>query len=164
MNFAPSMQIARNTLLSPTGLNDNMIERVFGTILAHRADYADLYFQYSRSEGWSLEEGQVKSGSFSIDQGVGVRVVSGEKTAFAYSDDINFAALESAARATRSIAQAGASGTTAVAASPVGRDLYTSADPVSGLSDGDKVQILERLEGFARAIDPQSRSSPRRRR
>ena len=154
MNATPSMQIARNTLLSPTGLDENMIERVFGTILAHRADYADLYFQYSRSEGWSLEEGRVKSGSFSIDQGVGVRVVSGEKTAYAYSDDINFAALESAARATRSIAQAGASGVTALASAREGRALYTSADPISDFSDADKVRILERLESFARAIDP----------
>ena len=66
---------------------------MFGQILTHKVDYADLYFQYSRSEGWSLEEGIVKSGSFNIDQGVGVRAVSGEKTAFAYSDDISLTAL-----------------------------------------------------------------------
>ena len=154
MNATASIEIARNTLLVPAGLDEGALERVFGTILAHRADYADLYFQYSRSEGWSIEEGRVKSGSFSIDQGVGVRVVSGEKTAFAYSDDINLVALEAAAKATRSIASAGSEGKTAVSKASKGLALYTSADPVSGFSDADKVRILERLEQFARAIDP----------
>jgi TldD protein len=154
MSALSSLQLARSTLLAPAGLDDSAIERVFGTILAHRADYADLYFQYSRSEGWSLEEGRVKSGSFSIDQGVGVRVVSGEKTAFAYSDDINFAALESAAQATRSIAHAGAAGNAAVIAPRSGRTLYTSTDPVSDFSDAGKVRILERLDALTRAIDP----------
>ena len=83
------------------------LERVFALVRAHRADDADLYFQLSRSEGWMLEEGQVKSGSFSIDQGVGVRVVSGEKTAFAYADDISPESLEAAARVTRAIAAQG---------------------------------------------------------
>jgi len=81
-----TIDIAKATLLAPFGVDDTATARVFGTILAHRADDADLYFQYNRSEGWTLEEGEVKSGSFSIDQGVGVRVVSGEKTAFAYAD------------------------------------------------------------------------------
>src|SRR5476651_2847752 len=83
------LDIAKATLLAPSGIDEIATSKVFGTILAHKADDADLYFQYSRSEGWSLEEGEVKSGSYSIDQGVGVRVVSGEKTAFAYADDIN---------------------------------------------------------------------------
>ena len=95
------LDIAKATLLAPAGLDELATQGVFGTILAHRADDADLFFQYNRSEGWTLEEGEVKSGSFSIDQGVGVRVVSGEKTAFAYSDDINVDALESAAHVTR---------------------------------------------------------------
>src|SRR6202051_295080 len=84
---------AQATLLAPYSLDDNALQQVFGEILAHKVDYADLYFQYSRSEGWSLEEGIVKSGSFNIDQGVGVRTVAGEKTAFAYSDDISLTAL-----------------------------------------------------------------------
>ena len=99
---------ADRTLLAPYGLDSSSIAQVFGRILAHRVDYADLYFQYSRSESWSLEEGIVKSGSFSIDQGVGVRAVSGDKTAFAYSDDISLPALSSAADATRAIALQGA--------------------------------------------------------
>src|SRR6188508_3111341 len=98
---------ADRTLLTPYGLDVAGLDRVFGQIMTHKVDYADLYFQYSRSEGWSLEEGMVKSGSFNIDQGVGVRAVSGEKTAFAYSDDISFDALHDAAKATRAIAASG---------------------------------------------------------
>src|SRR5215210_8008189 len=81
---------AHATLLAPYALDARALEQVFGQIFEHKVDYADLYFQYSRNEGWSLEEGIVKSGSFNIDQGVGVRAVSGEKTAFAYSDEISF--------------------------------------------------------------------------
>ena len=92
---------AQEILLAPYSLDDRRLQTVFGEIMTHRVDYADLYFQYSRSESWSLEEGIVKSGSFNIDQGVGVRAVSGEKTAFAYSDDISLTALQSAAHATR---------------------------------------------------------------
>ena len=99
--------LAQQSLLAPHALETRHLDQVFGKILAHQVDYADLYFQYSRAESWSLEEGIVKSGSFSIDQGVGVRAVSGEKTAFAYSDDISLAALENAALATRAIARQG---------------------------------------------------------
>ena len=153
MNSTPE-SIARATLLAPYSLDESAIESVFGEILAHDADYADLYFQYSRSEGWSLEEGHVKSGSFNIDQGVGVRVVSGEKTAFAYSDDISHAALSSAAAATRSIAAAGGNARAAKSQSKSGHALYVPTDPVSSFDDAEKVRILERLEKFARNIDP----------
>ena len=144
---------ADSTLLAPYGLDAGGIERVFGQIMAHSVDYADLYFLYSRSEGWSLEEGMVKSGSFNIDQGVGVRAVSGEKTAFAYSDEISLPALESAAQATRSIARRGEQGATRVAARSRGRSLYLPEDPLKSLADVDKVKLLEKLERHARAID-----------
>src|ERR671916_987581 len=98
---------AQEILLAPYSLDDRRLQNVFGEIMTHRVDYADLYFQYSRNESWSLEEGIVKSGSFNIDQGVGVRAVSGEKTAFAYSDEISFNALQDAAKATRAIAASG---------------------------------------------------------
>ncbi|MBE0623078.1 MAG: metalloprotease TldD, partial [Burkholderiales bacterium] len=101
---------AESCLLAPYDLGAGKLEGVFGSIMAHRIDYADLYFQYVRSEGWSLEEGIVKSGSFNIEQGVGVRAISGEKTAFAFSDDISLLALEDAAKATRAIARSGQSG------------------------------------------------------
>ena len=83
------LQIAEQTLLAPHGLASRQLDGIFGQLFGHHIDYADLYFQYARSEAWSLEEGIVKSGTFNIEQGVGVRAISGEKTAFAYSDDIS---------------------------------------------------------------------------
>src|SRR3989338_9153352 len=106
-NMDSLFSTAQQSLLVPHSIETRHIEQVFASMMAHRLDYADLYFQYSRAESWSLEEGIVKSGSFNIDQGVGVRAVSGEKTAFAYSDDISMNALESAAQATRAIARQG---------------------------------------------------------
>jgi TldD protein len=119
----------------------------------HHVDYADLYFQYTRSEGWSLEEGQVKSGSFNIEQGVGVRAVSGEKTAFAYSDDISQPALLAAAEATRAIAKAGAIHKPHAVARKSGHALYQPIDPLTSLKDAEKVALLEKLERYARAVD-----------
>ena len=148
------LDIAQATLLAPSGIDVSATARVFGTILAHKADDADLYFQYSRSEGWTLEEGQVKNGSYSIDQGVGVRVVSGEKTAFAYSDDITLEALDSAARVTRAIAADGGDRAVGAAVVHAGHGLYAPIDPVAQFDDARKVKILETLERFARSIDP----------
>ncbi|MBL8512993.1 MAG: metalloprotease TldD, partial [Betaproteobacteria bacterium] len=145
---------AESHFFAATDLDEAALGAAFGEILQHDADDADLYFQYARSESWSLEEGQVKSGSFNIDQGVGVRVVSGEKTAFAYSDDIGRAALMDAAHATRSIARAGGNASAGKANAKAGRALYAPADPVSGAQDREKVRILEQLEKFSRAIDP----------
>lgn len=145
---------ATETLLAPHDLDGSRLQSVFGEIMAHRVDYADLYFQYSRSESWSLEEGIVKSGSFNIDQGVGVRALSGEKTAFAYSDDISLAALSSAAQATRAIARQGGGEATRVARRGNGHNLYLPQDPLASLGDAAKVSLLERLERLARARDP----------
>jgi TldD protein len=145
---------ARATLLSPFGLDVGELQQVFGQIMTHRVDFADLYFQYTRAEGWSLEEGQVKSGSFNIDQGVGVRAVTGDKTAFAYSDDISLPALQAAAEATRAIARQGGGGALPVARSEGGRELYLPHDPLASLKDGEKVKLLEKLERYARGIDP----------
>jgi TldD protein len=145
---------AQQTLLAPFALDAGRIERVFGGMLAHKLDYADLYFQYSRAESWSLEEGIVKSGSFSIDQGVGVRAVSGEKTAFAYSDDISLNALESAAHATRAIARQGGKQSVPMLKQGTRRDLYLPHDPIASLKDADKIALLERIERYARALDP----------
>ncbi len=149
-----ALDIAKAALLAPAGLDEAALGRVLGSILAHRADDADLYFQYNRSEGWTLEEGEVKSGSFSIDQGVGVRVVAGEKTAFAYADDVNAGALEAAARVTRAIAAAGGAARAPVPSARLGASLYAPIDPVAGFDDAEKVRLLESLERHARAVDP----------
>jgi TldD protein len=149
-----NLDTAKTTLLAPHDLEASMLERVFGTLSAHKVDYADLYFQYSRYEGWSLEEGIVKSGSFNIEQGVGVRAVSGEKTAFAYSDEISFNALQDAAKATRAIAAAGQNKKTPVRRPSVPVSLYRAIDPVASLDSSSKVALLEKLERKCRALDP----------
>jgi TldD protein len=148
------LSTAQATLLAPYDLQAPALGNVFGAILAHKVDYADLYFQYLRSEGWSLEEGIVKSGSFNIDQGVGVRAISGDKTAFAYSDEISLAALTDAANATRAIARAGRHGSVPAVRGSRGLDLYRPLDPVASLADTEKVKLLERLERLCRARDP----------
>ena len=150
----PLFGTAQATLLTPYGLDVGDLQQVFGNMMTHQVDYADLYFQYTRAEGWSLEEGQVKSGSFSIDQGVGVRAVSGEKTAFAYSDDISLPALAAAAETTRAIARQGAEKSVPVAYGSTKSQLYLPHDPIASLKDADKVALLERLERHARALDP----------
>jgi TldD protein len=145
---------ARRLLLEPASLDDAHLARVFASIHTHEVDFADLYFQYSRLESWSLEEGIVKSGAFSIDRGVGVRAVRGEKQAFAYSDDITLAALEEAAAATRAIARQGQSASAALDHRQPPHALYAPQDPVTSLADEAKVALLERLEQMARALDP----------
>jgi len=144
---------ANSCLLTPHEIDAAGLQQVFGQMFVHHVDYADLYFQYTRAEGWALEEGIVKSGSFNIDQGVGVRAVSGEKTAFAYSDDISMPALASAAQATRAIARQGAAQSVQAVRRSRGRELYLPQDPIASLKDTDKVALLERLESYARAID-----------
>ena len=147
---------AQRMLLEPFGLDETHLARALAEITAHRVDDADLYFQYTRSEGWSLEEGIVKTGSFSIDQGVGVRAVSGEKTAFAYSDDISEASLLDAARTVRSISSAARSGRARVPSRKVAasRSLYPDVDPIATLDSTAKVQLLEKAEKLARSRDP----------
>ena len=156
---APTLQridVARQLLLTPFGLDEGHLARALAEIRTHQVDDADLYFQYTRSEGWSLEEGIVKTGSFSIDQGVGVRAVSGEKTAFAYSDDISEASLLDAARTVRSISSVAQTGRVRVAPKKIasGRSLYPGLDPIATLDSTAKVALLERLEQRARAKDP----------
>ena len=146
--------LAQQSLFAPHALEARHLQQVFGKMLTHRLDYADLYFQYSRAESWSLEEGMVKSGSFGIEQGVGVRAISGEKTAFAYSDDISLAALESAALATRAIARQGGTQSVPMLAAKGNRNLYLAHDPIASMKDTDKVALLERLERYARELDP----------
>ena len=152
----PALDAAVSALITPYGLDIHALSSVLGSMHSHQVDYADLYFQYARSEGWSLEEGIVKAGSFNIDQGVGVRAVTGEKTAFAYSDEISVAALREAAAATRAIGRQGQSAcadlTTGAQVRPE-RLLYSALDPLASLGDADKVALLGRLERMARAKD-----------
>jgi TldD protein len=151
------LAIAQALMLDPFGLSEAAMSRALATIREHRVDDADLYFQTTRHEGWSLEEGIVKSGSFSIDQGVGVRAVAGEKTAFAYSDDLSEDALLDAARTVRTIAAAGQHKRIKLARAPrvaASRVLYGATDPIASLDSTQKVALLEKVEKLARAKDP----------
>jgi TldD protein len=160
MKTDTSFTLAQHSLLASHALEVRHLEQVFKKMMAHQVDYADLYFQYSRAESWALEEGIVKSGSFGIEQGVGVRAVNGEKTAFAYYDDISLPALESAALATRAIARQGGNQKAPLLNRGKGlppgkvKGLYLPHDPIGSMKDADKVALLERLERYARALDP----------
>ena len=101
--------LVERRLLAPAGLDSGGLERAFGALLGPGVDFGDLYFQHSRRESWTMEDGIVKEGAHSIEQGVGVRAISGEKTGFAYSDEINGEALLTAARTARAIARDGRS-------------------------------------------------------
>ena len=153
-----ALATARDWFLGRYGLTELDITAALDEIFQHRVDYADLYFQYARSESWSLEEGQVKSGSFDIEEGVGVRAVTGEKQAFSYSDDISREALMTAARATRGIARNGSlkngSGMAVPHTTRARAALYAPMDPLATMEPGDKIALLERLEKLARARDP----------
>ncbi len=141
-------------LLAPYDLEARRLDAVFGALAQRRLDHADLYFQYTRAEGWSLEEGIVKSGSFSIEQGVGVRAISGDRTAFAYSDEISVDALQDAAQATRAIARQGAGRKARVARRPSAPRRYAPLDPLASLGSEAKVAMLQKLERLCRAADP----------
>src|SRR5438067_12727024 len=145
---------ADRLLLAPSNLDHEKLSKLLATIHARDVDFADLYFQHARFESWNLEEGIVKSGSFNIDRGVGVRAVAGDKQAYAYSDDISLAALDEAAAAVRAIGRQGQSTSAPLDRRGSARDLYPYDDPVIGLSESDKVALLTRLERKARERDP----------
>ena len=146
--------IAESRLLLPTGLDVGALERAFGTLLGPGIDFGDLYFQHSRRESWSMEDGIVKDGAHSIEQGVGVRAISGEKTGFAYSDDLDAAALIASAQSARAIARDGREhGAQALQRHDGGR-LYPALDPVDAIGNDAKVAALRRVDALLRALDP----------
>jgi TldD protein len=149
-----AFEVARELILQPSGLVEADIERALATLHSPGIDAGDVYFQFARDESWSLEDGIVKEGSANIEQGVGVRAISGEKTGFAYSDEILLEPLLEAARAARAIAGSGRDGRAPCLARAGGHALYLAADPLSSLSDDDKVAWLERVDRETRKIDP----------
>ncbi len=145
--------LAERRLLQPGGLAAGDLDRVFSQLMGPSIDAADLYFQHSRSESWVLEEGIVKDGSHSIEQGVGVRAMSGEKTGFSYSDEIVLPQLLEASRAARAIAQGGAGAGKPLALN-TGRALYPAIDPVESMPTEDKIALLRDVDAYARSRDP----------
>ncbi|HYM35349.1 MAG TPA: metalloprotease TldD [Steroidobacteraceae bacterium] len=148
-----ALDIARNLILEPAGLDENRLDHVLGTVMGSTIDYGDLYFQLSRDESWALEDGIVKEGAHSIEQGVGVRALAGEKTGFAYSDEILLPALTEASRAARAIARSGSAGAVATRSAVTGHRLYLPIDPLAGINDTDKVHLLEEIDVLARRTD-----------
>ena len=150
----PSLDVAREALLSPYGLAENDLQTVLGQLMGHSIDNADLYFQISRHESWMLEDGIVREGHHGIEQGVGVRAVSGEKTGFSYSDEIILPALTEAADAARAIARSGRQGTVQAWQQRPGQRLYVPDDPLSSLDADQKITLLRELDAEARRQDP----------
>lgn len=149
-----NLLIARKALLEPAELNDAALQKVMHSMLGHAIDYADLYFQTSRHESWVLEDGIVKEGQHNIEQGVGVRAVSGEKTGFAYSDEIILPALTESADAARAIARQGQTGRLQAWQTKQIQPLYSHDDPLSALSADQKVALLQAADAEARKQDP----------
>lgn len=144
---------ARNHLLAPANIGDNELGRVLDSILGHSVDAADLYFQSTRHEAWALEDSIVKEGSFNVDRGVGVRAISGEKTGFAYSNEIIIPALEQAAGAARSIARQGQQNQIQAWQRSQPLALYGYDNPLDSLSREDKVDLLKAVDQEARKTD-----------
>ncbi len=149
-----ALSLAETRLLLPAGLDATSLERAFGTLLGPGIDFGDLYFQHSRRESWSVEDGIVKDGAHSIEQGVGVRAISGEKTGFAYSDDIHRDALLAAAQSARAISRDGGAQPAHALQRGGGRALYPALDPVDAMDNAHKVELLRRLDQYLRAADP----------
>lgn len=149
-----SLEFANNHILVPAGLTVNDLERVLGQLLGHRVDSGDLYFQSVKHESFVLEDGIVKEGSFNLDHGVGVRAISGEKTGFAYSDDIILPALEQAAVAARAIANQGNQTKLCAWKHKITKPLYTEKNPLDSLTNEEKIALLRQIDSFARQQDP----------
>jgi len=149
-----NLDIARQRLLAPAGLDEGDLDKVFGQLLGHAVDSGDLYFQSTRFESWVLEDGIVKEGTHSIEQGAGVRAISGDKTGFAYSDEIVMPALLQASSAARAIARHGKEGK--LQAWHTGKEnlLYPALDPLDSMTADDKVTLLKQLDAEARQQDP----------
>jgi TldD protein len=147
------MDLVHARMLDPRGLDANRLDRLMQVLLDRQIDYADLYFQLVHHESWSVEDGIVKDGTHSVDQGVGVRAVTGEKTGFAYADQLDYASIEEAARAARGIAHAQQSGSVQVRRHAQPHELYPSVDPLASLPDSAKVQLLADIDTMVRRLD-----------
>jgi TldD protein len=148
-----SIDIAAKALLDPAGLSLNQVSQVLQRILGNAIDSADIYFQVSESSSWSLEDSIIKRGTYALDKGVGVRAVAGEKTGFAYSDDILLTALTDAADAAKSIARQGQQGQLQVAPVKLIEPRYPAINPISSIEDIDNIRLLQQIDALARSLD-----------
>ena len=148
-----SIDAVMTRLLEPAGLGEQQLSTTLGGLMRGGVDYADLYFQVTRQESWSLEDGIIREGGFSLDQGVGVRANSGEKTGFAYSDELVLPALESAAGAARAIARQGQEKSLQAWRRSNASILYPMSDPTTSIDDDQKTRLLLDLDAATRKLD-----------
>lgn len=150
-----NLSLAATVLLEPAGLSIEQLQTVLAKAMRPKVDWSDIYLQESRRESWFLEDGQVKSGDYSIEKGFGFRVVSGVQSGYAYADNINLQLLNKACRAASSIVQSGAClSSTALVSRPIQNSLYLQAQVHHSLSDLEKITLLEKMDARARAKDP----------
>jgi len=149
-----SLAVARQTFLAPTSLDESAIARVLGGLMKPGIDAADLYFQHSLTETWSLEDGIIKSGAHHVEQGVGVRAVAGDKQGLAYSDEIRLDALTDAAGAAGAIVRQGQQGIVQGWQPKLPKPLYPATNPIPSLPTPQKLALLQRADTAARAADP----------
>lgn len=149
-----ALSIAKDLLLKPASIDESNIDKLIRSMLSHSIDQADLYFQSCSFESWYLEDSEVKSGSYSIDRGVGIRAVSGDKTGYAYCDDILLPAMERAAMAARSIAFAGTKPTQAIKIASAPMTRYAGINPIEGMTKQEKIALLLAIDKEARRMDP----------
>ncbi len=148
------IKTACNAILKPSGLAESDLDQLLGQLHGGMIDAADAYFQASRLESWLLEDGIIKDGNFNIEQGVGVRAISGEKTGFAYTDEIRLDTLLEAGQTARAIAGGGGEKSIKVCAAPTAHNLYQPINPLDSISDQSKIELLHKLEAEARKQDP----------
>ena len=148
-----TLKLAENELINERGLQLSDIQGTIDQVMTSSIDFADLYFQSSHAESWVLDDGIIREGSHSIDQGVGVRAISGDKTGFAYSDEIVLPALTQAASAARSIASKGNNQQLQAWQKSEAPVLYSNNNPLDSISTEDKIALLKRLDAAARAKD-----------
>ena len=148
------LDIAKNELLKPTELTIAQLQNILDSISINQIDYADIYFQASCAESWGLEEGIVKQAIYSIDRGVGIRAVSGEKTGFAYTSDLILPSLKKAANAAKTIAKTGKTHQVYLPKMIAGLELYDAVNPLNLFSESDKVALLQEIDQMARSQDP----------
>ena len=146
-------QISNKFILNPAGISHDDLSSIMDKIQNKNIDYADLYFQYSKNEFWSLEDGQVKNGNYSIDQGVGIRSVADEKTAFTFSDDISMNTLNNSLKIINSITRQGQSTSIPIPKKKLIKSIYTNKDPIDKLDNQKKINLLEKIESIAKSID-----------
>jgi TldD protein len=149
-----ALTIAKDLLLKPASLDESTIEKLLRSMLVSHVDDADLYFQSCSYESWYLEDSEVKSGSYSIDRGVGIRAVSGDKTGYAYCDDILLPEMQRAAAAAKSIAFKGAQPAKIITTSSTPIPYYSGVNPIEGMTQQEKITLLEQIDKEARRMDP----------